>query len=403
MTKTFCPYAWTHLSAATDGNIRLCCNVTDDDPRIRDQNNQTMHVSDIKDIQDAFNVPMYNDIRKKMLSGEKVSLCQRCYDVEENGGSSIRNNAVKHFGIDEHVDNTDIETGEIKKVKIQSLDFSWSNYCNLKCKMCSPDATNQLIEEYIHFGENYREVDLDKWTFDALYDTLETVSPNLKEILVTGGEPLLNKDFLKYIDYLVENEYAKDIILTFHTNLTIMPSRFMERFGKFKHTQIHISIDGTEDTYEYIRYPGKWSVVERNIRKLATYIQNADNIGAEAHVVFQSYNMHNICNLLKYFNKFKSIKNFETMPYFINTYHPWHSRISNVPLKYRKKYVKRIRTTVERLKIDKTTHFYGSLQNCLAMVSNKKTDTKDFIEHVKSRDAYRKQDAFKILSWIKDV
>ena len=50
MSKTFCPYAWTHLSAATDGNIRLCCNVTDDDPRIRDQNNQTMHVADIKDI-----------------------------------------------------------------------------------------------------------------------------------------------------------------------------------------------------------------------------------------------------------------------------------------------------------------------------------------------------------------
>ena len=116
-----------------------------------------------------------------------------------------------------------------------------------------------------------------------------------------------------------------------------MPGRFMERFGKFKHTQIHISIDGTKDTYEYIRYPGKWSVVERNIKKLAGYIESAENIGAEAHVVFQSYNMHNICDLLKYFNQFKEIKNFETMPYFINTYHPWHSRIGNVPLKYRKR------------------------------------------------------------------
>jgi molybdenum cofactor biosynthesis enzyme MoaA len=402
MTKTFCPYAWTHLSASTDGYIRLCCNGTDSDPRIKDENGNIIHIADIENIQDTFNTQMYKDIRKKMVAGETVDFCQRCYDVENNGGWSIRNNAVKHFGIDEFVTNTD-STGHVKNIEIRSLDLSWSNYCNLKCKMCSPDATNQLVEEYIHFGESYREVDLNKWTFDALYDTLETVSPNLTEILVTGGEPLLNKDFLKYIDYLVEKDYANDIILTFHTNLTIMPSRFMERFGKFKHTQIHISIDGTEDTYEYIRYPGKWSVVKRNINKLAEYVESANNIGAEAHVVFQSYNMHNICDLLRYFNKFKSIKNFETTPYFINAYHPWHSSIDNVPLKYRKKYVKRIKTLVEKLDIDKTTHFYGSLQNCLAMVSNKKTDNKDFIEHVKSRDAYRKQDAFKILPWIKDV
>jgi len=402
MSKTFCPYAWTHLSAATDGNIRLCCNVTDSDPRIKDKNGNTIHVADIENIQDTFNTKMYKDIRKKMIAGEAVDLCQRCYDVENNGGWSIRNNAVKHFGMDEFITNTD-NTGYAKNVEIRSLDFSWSNYCNLKCKMCSPDATNQLVEEYIHFGESYREVDLDKWTFDALYDTLETVSPNLKEILVTGGEPLLNKDFLKYIDYLVEKNYAKDIVLLFHTNLTIMPSRFMERFSKFKHTQIHISIDGTEDTYEYIRYPGKWSVVKRNINKLAEYIKSTKNMGAEAHIVFQSYNMHNICDLITYFYQFKDIPNFEILPYFINAYHPWHSGIDNVPVSYRKQYADQIEKLVSELQIDTTTHFYGSLKNCLSMINDQEPDTERFIEHVKSRDAYRKQDAFKILPWIKDV
>jgi pyruvate-formate lyase-activating enzyme len=402
MTTTFCPYAWMHLSAATDGNIRLCCNVTDSDPRIKDNNGDNMHVSDIKTIQDAFNTDMYKDIRKKMIAGEKVDLCQRCYDVENNGGWSIRNNAVKHFGIDEYVDNTD-STGYSKNIEIRSLDFSWSNYCNLKCKMCSPDATNQLVEEFIHFGENYRDVDLDKWTFDALYDTLETVSPNLKEILVTGGEPLLNKDFLKYIDYLVEKDYAKDIVLLFHTNLTIMPSRFMERFGKFKHTQIHISIDGTEDTYEYIRYPGKWKVVERNIAKLAEYIKSSKNMGAEAHVVFQSYNMHNICSLIKYFNQFKDIPNFETLPYFITTYHPWHSSIDNVPVEIRKKYANDIKKLVKELEIDTSTHFYGSLKNCLAMVNENELSMAEFLEHVQSRDEYRKQNAFMVIPWMLDV
>lgn len=399
MTKTFCPYAWMHLSAATDGNIRLCCNVTTVASSIKDEYGADIHIGDIKNIQDTFNTSAYKDIRKKMLAGEPVEFCQRCYDTENNGGKSIRNFAVNQYGIEEYTQNTDI-TGYVKGIKIKSLDLSWSNLCNLKCKMCHPDATNQLIEEYINFGESYKEIDLNKWTFDALYNTLETVSPSIEEILVTGGEPLLNKDFLKYIDYLVEKDYAKNIKLVFHTNLTIMPSKFLERFGKFKHTQIHISIDGVDETYEYIRYPGKWKVIEKNINKLVDYIKNSNNIGAEAHVVFQSYNMHNICDLIKYFNQFKDIKNFEPFPYFISLYDPWHSHISNVPLRFRNQYATDINQLIKDLNIDTTTHFYGSLKSCLAMIDDIENSPKRFLNHVTSRDEYRNQNAVNVLPWL---
>ena len=74
-----------------------------------------------------------------------------------------------------------------------------------------------------------------------------------------------------------------------------------------------------------------------------------------------------------------------------------------MPISYRKQYADQIEKLVSELQIDTTTHFYGSLKNCLSMINDQEPDTERFIEHVKSRDAYRKQDAFKILPWIKDV
>lgn len=404
MNKSICPYPWMHLSAATDGNVRLCCNVTTSDPRIKDNTGSCMHVSDIENIQDAFNVDMFKDIRRKMLKGEKIDICERCYNTEDNGGKSVRNYALEKFDIQEYVEQTDPLTGKIENVQIKSLDFSWSNYCNLKCKMCSPEATNQLREEFLYFGKDFRDINLDKWTFNSLFDTIEDISPNLEEILVTGGEPLLNKDFLQYIDYLIEKDYAKNIVLVFHTNLTIMPARFLQRFSKFKHTQIHISIDGTGDTYEYIRFPGKWNIVDRNIKKLVNYIKDTDNIGAEAHAVFQSYNLHNICDLIKYFNQYKDIKNFISFPYFIYAYDPWHAGPNNVPIQFKNEYIKQIKEYITDLDTDKDTHFFKSLESCLKMINRENSSNiEDFKAHVESRDEYRNQNAYNILPWLKDV
>jgi sulfatase maturation enzyme AslB (radical SAM superfamily) len=37
---------------------------------------------------------------------------------------------------------------------------------------------------------------------------------------------------------------------------------------KFERVEIFSSIDGMEDVGHYVRYPAKWDVVEKNIRKI---------------------------------------------------------------------------------------------------------------------------------------
>lgn len=401
MNNVICPFPFMHLSAATNGNVRLCCNVAEHNSHILDNNGNPTHISDVKNIDELFNLDMFCDIRKKMINGEKIDFCKRCYDVEETGGESVRTTALSNYNIDDYVQKTDRISGKIKDVAIKSLDLSWSNYCNLQCKMCSPSASNQLIDEWKHFGQKYENINLDKWSYEALENLLSSVSPSLHEILVTGGEPLLNKNFLKYIDYLVDNNYAPNIYLVFHTNLTIMPSKFVERFNKFKKTFIHISIDGTGDTYEYIRHPAKWKIVDKNIKQLLNFVKDLDNVQVEVHTVFQSYNLHNIVDLLKYFHQFKDFKNFISFPYFIYPYWPAASDPNIVPLEQRYYYKNQILNYLLTLDINKNTHFYKTLTSCLSMINEKEADISDFIQYNLSRDQFRKQNASEVLPWLK--
>ena len=41
-------------------------------------------------VDDIINSDEFKDIRRKMLKGEKVSGCERCYEHEENGNNSYR-------------------------------------------------------------------------------------------------------------------------------------------------------------------------------------------------------------------------------------------------------------------------------------------------------------------------
>lgn len=401
MNKTICPFPWMHLSSATTGDARLCCNVTEKGSIVKD-NGSSVKLKDIHNIDDFFNLNFFRDIRKKMIAGEKVDFCQRCYDLEDNGAESVRTDALKYYDIEKLIQNTDVHTGKISNVAVKSLDLSWSNYCNLQCKMCDPGSSNQLEKEWEYFKQPYKQkINLDDWSFDTLKPLLADVSTSIEEILVTGGEPLLNKNFLQYIDYLIEKDLAKNILIRFHTNLTIFPTKFIDRFAKFKKIHIHLSIDGVEKTYEYIRHPAKWKIVEKNIQNLLNLIQNYDHFYVEIHTVFQSYNLHNIVDLVKYFDQYRNVKYFQSFPYFIYCYGPKFAVPNLVPLSYRNIYREEILNYLESYDGDKTNHLYRTLQSCCNLLDFKENNFNSFIHDILSKDKYRKQNAYEVLPWLK--
>lgn len=396
-----CPYPWTHFSTHTDGRMRICCN-TSTSGDILDSDGNPIYIDEIKNIKDYFNQDFYKNIRKQMLNGDRPNICSACYSIEDKNGTSVRNGVMQSFEVEKFTDNTDLETGEIINLSVESLDLSWSNKCNLQCKMCGPWASNQLETEYNDLYKFFEPLDNNKWSYKNLKITLDKISATVTELLVTGGEPLLNNDFLEFCDYLHNNDLSKNIIFTFHTNLTIMPKKFFDRLSKFKMVRMHISIDAVGDLYEYVRYPGKWSVVDRNFRKLIELIENHPTYEVEIHTVFQTYGIHGFVDILKYFNQFSHIENFRTIPYFIWPYSPSHSCTSILRKKHKQKLKNQILKHADKMKNDRNTYLYNQLIACINLMetTKPKMEIEQFKAHVEKQDNYRKQDTKKYLPWL---
>jgi len=396
-----CPYPWTHFSTHTDGRMRICCN-TDSHGAILDENGNPIYIDQIDDIEKYFNQPFYQDIRLKMINGERPSICNACYAIEDRNGSSVRNGVMRSFDVDKFLADTNTQTGEITKLTVESLDLSWSNKCNLQCKMCGPWATNQLEKEYNDLIGFFEPLDNNKWSYKNLKNKLNQMSLTLKELLVTGGEPLLNNDFLEFCDYLHDNNLSKDIVFTFHTNLTVMPKKFFDRLDKFKMVRIHVSVDAVGELYEYVRYPGKWSVIDRNIKKLMNIIESREHYEVEIHTVFQTYGIDGFVELLKYFSQFAHITNFRTIPYFIWPYYPAQASTTILRSKHKNKYKRRILKQANKMKNGWNIHLYNQLVACLDLMekSEPKLHLEEFKEHVERQDKYRNQNTQKYIPWL---
>lgn len=94
-----------------------------------------------------------------------------------------------------------------------TLLWSVTGNCNLKCKHC-----------YITAGENcYGELSLEQCD-EVIRQCLEA---NVNMVALTGGEPLVRRDFWQIVDHLLENHIK---ILQVFTNGMLVSEKFMNEF-----------------------------------------------------------------------------------------------------------------------------------------------------------------------------
>jgi MoaA/NifB/PqqE/SkfB family radical SAM enzyme len=402
-SKTICAYPWVHMSAHLDGEMIICCN-TYEKGNIKQGNGTPWKLKDIKDPLVYFNSNEYKKIRLDMLNGEEPEICKKCYDIERNGGHSIRQNTLSEYNIEELVLKTDINTGELQELTLDYVHFMWGNKCNLKCKMCGPDSSNQLIDEFRAMGMNVADnvdgINLE-WSFEYNRAVLEKIAPYIKILNVTGGEPLINNDFLDYCKYLSEHGYSKNIRLAFHTNLTVMPGKFVDTWKDFKWVNAKLSIDAIEQDYEYIRYPGKWNIVSQNIQDLISITDSMPHVNVEVHTVFSSFNAHALPNLLNYLTAIKHPR-FINFPNTLWVTWPRYADSRCLPVEIKQKVTEECLAIIEKYSDEKSHQVTNNISN---LVSNLKTmnesnrDQTEFIKFNKMQDQYRSVKTENIINW----
>ena len=306
--STFCPFPFESLALKSwlNGQIHKvypCCNMKHDQP-ITELNNDT-------DLQKVFNGQTFQNLRKDLINGKKNSLCNYCWNLEEQTGQSPRTIACES-------NNTTYK--KTKKLKIKKLDILTDESCNLRCRMCTPSSSNSLridvnnlistnkplVSNWPKHSVNYAKLD-PKGT-NAFFnmgqkyiDEIIQISDTLEEIKFTGGEPTISPTFWQIIDN-IQNPNVK-IHLT--TNGTKFNQRLLKTLDKFTNKHFTISVDGTDSTYEYIRHPFTWDKLSQNINRLISHQQNQNT---EIHFcsVLTSYNILNIHYLVSYIEKLSS-------------------------------------------------------------------------------------------------
>jgi glutamate-1-semialdehyde 2,1-aminomutase len=131
----------------------------------------------------------------------------------------------------------------------------------------------------------------DAKVFEGLLEPVE----RLRRLCITGGETLINKRVIEILDFLIDTGASKHIHLELPTNCTHVDERTIDRLRLFERVDLLLSLDGTEETYEYIRYPGRWKTVEANARRL-----KASGLSCVAVPVVQIYNVARLPDLYRY-------------------------------------------------------------------------------------------------------
>jgi len=269
--KTFCPYPFKAIIANADGRVvQPCCRWDDNDKK---EHNIRLDKGDqLKDFSN-----FWQDVRNKMIKGQPVANCTKCYKQESNGNYSMRQSAIKSF-YDADFSRSyrgPKSTGKpMYEPELVYIEIETGRFCNLKCRSCGPQLSTSWDEDIksnrdamtnffgnpddppTYWKEKINPINESIAKFD--YNTVK----NVTEIKVTGGEPFLSDSFLKFLNNLVEWDIAKNVILDVFTNCSFFPKeKYWSLLPKFKKVHINLSLDGVGAEAEFIRKKSKWDTV----------------------------------------------------------------------------------------------------------------------------------------------
>ena len=346
--NTFCFLPFSHIFLRPDGKMSQCCkgNTT-----IKDNGKPILY-----DIDRAFNSDHMNQIRLSLLAGVKAPECNYCWKIEENGGKSMRN-LVQDIGWYKR-DGIDLDN-----FKIHWIEASLSNKCNLKCLMCSPLRSNQIGIEEGHSNSDRHF---------PIYDYIIDNAKYMREMSFMGGEPLLHDEMYDILEYFVNNGHSDNISLKFNTNATVIRNNFFNLIEQFRHVTVDISIEGHGKRNEYIRFPSKWDITEKNI--ILFRDKFPENFAIKINTVFDNLTVMGFSELEEWAsrNELNQYYNKLTSPSFLQ---------SHILPKKIKKYARKI---LEDSTVANTKPFINEL-----MKPYTKREKNAFIEYIKRKDKLR--------------
>jgi hypothetical protein len=339
-SKTFCILPWIHMHAFPNGQAYPCCLAESDYPV------GNLHTSTM---QEVWNSTEYKTLRKNMLEDKASRECTRCYEREDMGFVSSRNDLNKNFG--HHiglVDDTKAD-GTYEDFKLRYYDIRFSNLCNFSCRTCgSWFSSSWYQEEEKLFGKRNHPQFMyaGKDEFD-MWIQMQGHIPYLEQIYFAGGEPLIMEEHYWILKELIAREMF-DVKLIYNTNfskLKLKEDNVLDYWKQFKHVSVGASLDDSGRRGEYIRKGTKWDNIVRNRELMLEQTPNID------FYVSSTVSVMNVWHLTDFHREWVEQGLIKAQDWNINILQgPERMRIDILPNSYKQDIEAKIRQHIEWLR-----------------------------------------------------
>lgn len=276
--------------------------------------------------------------RKQMLAGERPPGCSYCWKIEDAKHLSDRAYRSSEWWAAPEFDTLK-DTAETATPRYVEVNFNQA--CNFKCMYCSPHLSTTWEEEIRKFGpyevngRQHNNIDAIKHLMplkvankdnpyvQAFWKWWPEIYRKLRVFRMTGGEPLMDKNTFKVLEYVNENPHGQ-LELSITSNLCPPDQKLFDRFmtlvkkleevrtwedkdnfnensgnnwyvaPAFKHFTLFVSLDGVGAQAEYMRYGLNYEQLMSNIR---TYLRETHHTSIS---FINTFNLLSIPSLHKF-------------------------------------------------------------------------------------------------------
>jgi organic radical activating enzyme len=262
------------------------------------------------------NTPIKIQERKQMLAGDRPEGCSYCWKIEDSSEElSDRHYRSSEWWAAPTYDEVVSNPHDYDAIP-RYVEVNFNQSCNFKCMYCSPhlsttwqeEIENQggyLLDGLIHNDINaldakglmpIKAANKDNPYVTAFWKWWPTIYRKLRVFRMTGGEPLMDKNTFKILDYVNENPHGH-LELSITSNMCPPESKLLDLFidkikkleqvrtyedtenlnlftdnnwyvdKGFKHFWLYISLDSTGKQAEYIRNGLDYVQLLSNTRK----------------------------------------------------------------------------------------------------------------------------------------
>ena len=238
---------------------------------------------------------LHNTAEKKeqralMQRGERPAGCEYCWKIEDMGTDAISDRVYKTvIYSDKDLENA-FKTPSTDDINLQTLEIAFDRTCQFSCSYCNPAFSSSWVKDIRNNGPYTNLISDGRNHFTHVHDSnqlfdAKDINPyvdaffkwwesdlhkTLKELRITGGEPLMSGHTWKLIDWFKTNNNKSKTKLAINSNLGF-DTELLERLVSSTvdlSLDVYTSNESVFEQAEYIRDGLKWDQWVGNLEYL---------------------------------------------------------------------------------------------------------------------------------------